>query len=300
MPIGKRGVMTAKDDLMQFARSLSEYECAQVVDVFRDVAEGRRFWEGDLGLVYDEYTKLRFFKLGRNPAYAKLLETAGKGGPFVPIPVVSSNLDRERTALPVPPELLAPLSDVIRHRRSRRDYSSAPMSIDELSALLYYGCGTTGFVDGYGYDRLPLRAFPSHGGLQSPEVYLAIERVSNVPAGLYHYQPVEHSLESLLEESVTSKLKEIGFGESHITTAPIVLFITGRYDRLRWKYGERSYRFMCMDAGFAGENVYLAGEALGLGVCAVSGFAQDLVEVLLDLRSGEELPLLLISVGRRA
>ena len=75
--------------------------------------------------------------------------------------------------------------------------------------------------------------------------------------------------------------------------------LTGYYDRLRWKYGERAYRYMCMDTGFLAENLYLAAEAMGLGACAIAGFIDDAVEKLLGVDGKSEVVLLLATVGVR-
>ena len=71
----------------------------------------------------------------------------------------------------------------------------------------------------------------------------------------------------------------------------------GNHERLRWKYGERAYRFLCIDAGVLPEDLLLTAEALGLGACAISGFADDLVEELLEINGRDEIALLLVTVG---
>jgi SagB-type dehydrogenase family enzyme len=76
-----------------------------------------------------------------------------------------------------------------------------------------------------------------------------------------------------------------------------VFMITGCFDRLRWKYGERAYRYMCMDIGYLGQSLYLVGEALGLGVCAIAGFMDDAIEQFLGVDGRDEIPLLLTTVG---
>jgi len=114
---------------------------------------------------------------------------------------------------------------------------------------------------------------------------------------LYHYYPLKHTLECLKPGDFSSLLRFVTFGEGFVEAASFVFIISGSYERLRWKYGERSYRFMCIDVGFLAENIYLTAEGLGLGACAVSGFAQDAVEDMLDVDGNDELALLLMTVG---
>ena len=166
-----------------------------------------------------------------------------------------------------------------------------------LSALLQHGCGTTGFAAAYGYTRLPLRTFPSSGGLQAPEVYLSAQAVEGVDPGIYHYHPVDHKLELIKPGNHGSTLRDLALDQPWVETASVVMIITGFYERLRWKYQARGYRFMCMDAGFLAENICLSARALSLGACAIAGFIDDALETLLGIDGEDEVPLLLISVG---
>lgn len=286
---------TSKKELQRLIDLLSDEECAWLLGAVRDIAAGERFWEGDSGIFYNEFVKQRYVRM---PRRAPSVSVEAEHG-FVPMHVVKSYYGASRVELPAPEPLGAPVTEVLLSRRSRRDYSGAAISAVDLSSLLQHGCGVTGFVAAYGYSRLPLRSFPSHGGLQAPEVYVSIQAVQEIPSGIYHYHPVDHVLESLRPGDHRERLYALAFNETHVKMASVVLLITGCYERLRWKYGERAYRFMCLDAGFLGENVYLVAEALGLGTCAVSGFAQDAAEELLGVDGKEEMALMLLSVGVR-
>jgi SagB-type dehydrogenase family enzyme len=288
-------MMPAKEELRRLIDVLSEYECSHLMKSVQDVAEGERFWEGDFGLLYDEYTKLRYFKIGHRHPPA----LSAEDGAFLPIPIVKSYLNAERLPLPNSKPLSATITDVLMHRRSQRDYSRTAISAIHLSTLLHHACGVTAFVPAYGYTRLPLRTFPSHGGLQAPEVYLSVQAVDGVPPGIYHYHAIDHVLETLNPGDHSQRLSTLAFDEHYVARAAVVFLITGYYERLRWKYGQRSYRFMCMDVGFLGQNLYLVSEALGLGACAVSGFAHDSFEKVLGIDGKEEIALLLMTVGSR-
>jgi len=272
---------------------LSEYECAHLLSAIQEIAGGERFWEGDSGLFYNEYVKLRAYRMGRHTPTAPALGHDA----FVPVSITKSYPRAEKRSLPAPAPMSAALHETLQSRRSRRDYRDTPVELDQLSALLHYGCGITAHVPAYGFERLPLRTFPTHGGLQSPEVYLAVRAAEGLAAGLYHYEPREHALEILHTGDLSGRLRAVTYGESFVGDAAVVALVTGVYNRLRWKYGERAYRFMCVDAGFLAENLCLVGEGLGLGVCPVSGFAQDAAEELLGIDGKRELALLLLTIG---
>jgi len=286
--------MPYKQELQGLIQLLSEYECKNVLRVVGQACEGERFWEGDCGHFYNEYVKLRYFKLPRDRSTAP---PSSAEGSFVPLPVTKSYADAERIVLPEPLPLDATLIDTLIHRRSRRSYGGAAISLVVLSTLLHYACGVAGAVEAYGYSRLPVRMFPSHGGLQSSEVYLSIQNVSGAPSGVYHYHAVDHVLESLKRGSQADLLSTLAFDERFFKTAAVVFLLTGCYERLKWKYGERSYRFICIDAGFVAQNLYLVSHALGLGTCAVSGFAQDGVEELFEIDGRNEIAMLLMTLG---
>lgn len=282
-----------REELHRVVDLLSDYECSHLLAAVREVEQGDRFWEGDSGLFYNEYVKMRFFRIGSNAPTAPSLEHSA----FVPLFVTKSYPGAETFALPAPPPLSAPLGETLQRRRSRRDYRTIPIKLEQLSALLHYGCGVTATVAAYGFERLPMRTFPTHGGLQSPEVYFWTGSVEGLPAGIFHYQPDGHRLELMQRGDFAERLRGMAFGEEYVAEAGLVFLLTGVYDRLRWKYGERAYRFVCMDIGFVAQNLCLVSQGLGLGACPVSGFAQDAAEQLLEVDGKQELAILMLTAG---
>jgi SagB-type dehydrogenase family enzyme len=282
-----------KAELRRLVELLSDYECAHLLNTVRDIAAGEPFWEGDFGLLYNEYAKLRHFRVGSGVPRGPALEQNA----FVPMHISKSYAGSQPVSLPPPAAPAEPLHRVLERRRSRRGYTGGAISREQLSTLLHHACGITAFVPAYGYTRLPLRTFPSHGGLQSPEVYLWIRGADGLEAGLYHYDAMNHALEGMATGDFSGRLRSIAFDEEYVERAAAVFLISAAYERLRWKYGDRAYRFACMDAGFVGQNVYLVSEAMGLGACAVSGFAQDAAEALIEIDGKQEIALLLLTVG---
>ncbi len=201
-----------------------------------------------------------------------------------------------RVRLPRPRRLSGvDVFEAIRSRRSRREYSSRPLGLGDLATLLYYSVGVTGRAWWGG----PKRAYPSAGGLQPVEAYVAASRVEGVEPGIYHYNPGEHLLAELSRGDYSRVLEEIALDQEHVGRAPAVLVLTAVYARTAGKYGYRSYRYVHWDTGFAGENVYLAAEALGLATVAVGAFHDEELCRLLGLDCVWEFPMLLFPVGYR-
>jgi SagB-type dehydrogenase family enzyme len=289
--------MPARDELKRLVEGLSEYECEHLLHLVGDVSDGERYWEGDLGHLYNEYVKLRYFSIvRRHLTDAAVPRPAQDADSFMPVPLVKDFSHADHVALPRPAGLPGTLAAALRGRRSQREYTGAAMSSERLSTVLHHACGVTGFAAAYGYPHLPLRAFPSSGGLQGPEVYLTVHAVDGIDPGLYHYDAPAHRLDRLRSGDLRQTVRTIAF-EQPVDKSTVIFFITGAYERLRWKYGERAYRFICIDVGFVAENLYLTAGALGLGVCAMSGFADDLVEDLLGIDGKDEIALLLVSLG---
>ena len=287
----------ARRELALLVESLSQYETGQLLRLVRDVAVGERYWETEISTLYNERVKTRCLQSAASPSMAAPAAPETDQGVFAPIPIVKSYPGAERIHLLPSGTLEGNIGDVLERRRSRRDYATTALTLQQVATLIHYACGITGRTHGYGYARLPLRTFPSCGGLQVPEVYLSIQAVEGVPSGLYHYHTADHALERLRTGNFGTYLRGVSLGQQQLETAPVVVLVTGCFDRLRWKYGERGYRYMCMDVGYLGQNLYLVGEAMGLGVCAIAGFMDDAIEQFLAVDGRNEIALLLTTVG---
>ena len=184
--------------------------------------------------------------------------------------------------------------EAIRRRRSRREYASKPLSLVEISTLLYHAVGITG----WDYDW-PLRAYPSAGGLQPLEAYLVATRVEQLEKGLYHYDPHEHALCLMQEGDYARRLADICLGQGHVAAAPASIILTAVYARTASKYGARAYRYIFFDAGSAAENLYLAAESLGLATVVVGAFYDEELCSLLGIDCYNEIPIAVLPIGHR-
>ena len=198
-------------------------------------------------------------------------------------------------------ELPEPLSrssvdvlSAIRLRRSRRSYSSEPLGLLEASTILYYAVGIRGWEGDW-----PLRVYPSAGGLQPVEAYLAAERIEGLEPGLYHYDPLNHSLCLLRSGYYMNTLSTIALGQEHVAEAPAALVITSVYARTASKYAARSYRYVHLDAGTVVQNMYLVAEAPGLATVVVGPFYDEELCKLLSIDCYNEIPVAIMPVGKR-
>ncbi len=192
------------------------------------------------------------------------------------------------------------LAELIAHRRSRRDYSEAPLTLDDLGFLLWSAQGISAAdLDEQGGVQQLYRTAPSAGGRHPLETYLFVQRVEGLQPGLYRYLSAEHQLILLKEGSHHEELQTACYGSSALSQAAALLVWTAVPYRTEWKYGTIAHRMIAMEAGHACQNLYLAGEALELGVCAMSAYDQKRMDALLGVDGQDEFAMYMATVGHR-
>ncbi|MBP7865534.1 MAG: SagB/ThcOx family dehydrogenase [Acidobacteria bacterium] len=186
-------------------------------------------------------------------------------------------------------------------RRSVREYLDAPLSLEEVSQLLWSAYGVTEKIENAPpFLRGGLKTAPSAGALYPLEIYLVAGKVTGLPAGVYLYKPEGHALLKVREGDVRDPLCQACLGQTMARKAPVSLVYSAVYERTTKKYGERGReRYVCMDLGHSAENVYLQATALKMGTCAIGAFT-DLKLRLVTHMTREEAPLYVMPVGKTA
>lgn len=202
-------------------------------------------------------------------------------------------LDRPKVALPEPKRPVATLDDLLRTRRSLRRFSTDPVSLEDLSYLLWACTGITRREKGYEF-----RTAPSAGALYPVETYVAINDVAGAAPGIYHYSVRHHALETVRKGPLGEELARAALDQGMCAAAPVVLIWTAIFERSRWKYGERAYRYVYLDAGHVAQNLALAAVSLGLGSCQIAATFDDEVNELLGVDGEEESVLYMSVIGR--
>jgi SagB-type dehydrogenase family enzyme len=183
--------------------------------------------------------------------------------------------------------------DAIYRRRSLREYApDLTLPLDTLATLLWATQGITAAAAGYQF-----RTAPSAGGLYPIETYLLARAVEGLEQGFYHFRPQAFDLEYIKSGDFAGTLAEAALGQSMIAKAQVTFIWTAIVARSRWKYRQRAYRYIYLDAGHIAQNLYLAGTAKGLGVCGIGAFFDDQVNSLIGVDGVKETVLYLASVG---
>ena len=184
------------------------------------------------------------------------------------------------------------LEEAISRRRSIRRYARASLALDQVGQLLWAAQGIT--EPGRGF-----RAAPSAGATYPLELHLVVGEgaVEGLAPGVYRYLPEGHQLKQRLEGDLRGRLSAAALGQPWVKEAPIAIVITAVYQRTTARYGERGIRYVHLEAGHVGQNIYLQAVALGFGTVAVGAFQDDAVAALLQLPP-EEIPLYIFPVGQ--
>ncbi|MFW6056025.1 MAG: SagB/ThcOx family dehydrogenase [Chloroflexota bacterium] len=182
-----------------------------------------------------------------------------------------------------------PLEAVIAERRSTRSYKNGPLTLNEVSQLLWAAQGIT--------SPEKLRAAPSAGGTYPLNTYLVAGDVVGLEPGLYRYENQSNELSLVRSGDLREELSELALGQSCVKDAAAILIFTAVYERTTSVYGDRGTMYVHIDVGHAAENVLLQSTALGLGSVPVGAFRTRSVSAALQCQDGE-VALYMVPAGR--
>lgn len=216
----------------------------------------------------------------------------------LPCPPLETPQAGEAIVLPDPASLTTgavSVVEAINKRRSRRKFSSRPISLEELSWLLWATQG----VQKPG-DIRTVRTVPSAGGRHPFDTYLAIANVSGLKPGLYRYLALSHQLVLIREDKeINEIIAAICLEQEWIEGAAVTFIWVAVPYRSAWRYSERAWRYLWLDAGHVCQNLYLACEAIDAGCCAVNAYDDDALNQYLDLDGKSRFAIYLAPAGHK-
>ena len=188
------------------------------------------------------------------------------------------------------------LSDVINNRVSVRAYSDEALTLDELSYVLW----STQGVKEVTTRPATLRTVPSAGARHCFETYVLVNRVDGLKPGLYRFLAINHKLQEVdLSEDIAEKVTQGCFNQRFVLNSAITLVLTVDRYRMMWRYTERGYRYMHLDAGHVMQNLYLCAEAIDSGVCAIAAFYDDQINETLGLDGVDQFTVYVGTLGKK-
>ena len=208
--------------------------------------------------------------------------------------------EAEPIVLPAPDEIQVPEVDLrlaIEARESVRRYAETPLSLAELSYLLWCTQGVKGVQGSYA----TFRNVPSAGARHALECYLLLNRVEGLQPGLYRFLALEHVLVAVdLEPGIAQATARACLDQQMVVRCAATFIWVAVAERMTWRYGQRGYRYMHLDAGHVCQNLYLAAESIDGGVCAIAAFSDEDMSRLLGLDGEEQFVIYLATMGKRS
>jgi len=183
-----------------------------------------------------------------------------------------------------------PLNSALQSRRSHRKFSEKPLSLTNLSQLLWSAQGVTHL---FGF-----RTAPSAGALYPLEIYVVVSNVDRLQPGVYHYKPGSHRLVQIIEGNHQKQLSNAALQQRSIANAAATFVITGVIRRTEKKYGQRAIQYVHIETGNVSQNVYLQATSLNLGTVFIGAFNEEKVKHIMQLPQDHE-PLGLMPISHR-
>lgn len=205
----------------------------------------------------------------------------------------------ELIPLPKPAELDVPAIDLrkaIEQRRSLRKYKENPLTLAELSHLLWLTQGVKEVTK----RPVTLRTVPSAGARHAFETYLLVNNVTGLEPGLYRFAACQHALIKLeMPENIRELVTHGCWDQKQVYHSAVTFLWVAVTERMAWRYVERGYRYLHLDAGHVCQNLYLAAESIHCGVCAIAAFHDELLNQTLGLDGENLFVIYAASLGKR-
>ena len=249
-----------------------------------------------MGMKWEQYRYFLKDTVRRTIDFSMTDQSAGVAPPPLQKPVPAEG---ERIGL-VRKDTWAGFADIdlitaIEGRRSHRSFRAEPLTLEEVSFLLWATQGIRQKANA----ATAFRNVPSAGCRHALETYLCVLNVTGLAPGLYRYLPVEHQLLTLSRDAgLAEQLAEAALGQVFLAKAPLTFVWTTIPYRMEWRYDRAAHKVIALDAGHVCQNLYLASAAIGCGTCAIAAYHQEMMDKLLGVDGNEEFTLYLAPVGR--
>ena len=199
----------------------------------------------------------------------------------------------------MPPEALTigtmPLIEAIRRRQSHRKFADEPLSMDELSFLLW---ATQGVRQLSRSNNVALRTVPSGGARHPFETYLFARRVTGLEPALYRYLALEHKLCRLRTHPDMAAQVAHACNHDFAGQSATTFMWTAIPYRTEWRYSFVAHKIILLDAGHVCQNLYLACTAVGAGTCAIGAYNQRALDEFLGVDGHDEFAIYAAPVGK--
>jgi SagB-type dehydrogenase family enzyme len=193
----------------------------------------------------------------------------------------------------------ASLYDTLSKRKSVREFSTRPISFEELSKIIYFTWAKVSYYETPDFGLLIHKTSPSAGARHPTEVYVVANNVTGIGRGIYHYSVRDHSLELLKSGDFRDKCLAYCAGQEWAKSACALFIMTSVVARATWKYRvPRTYRSLLLDVGHLSQTFFLVCTAMGLGPFCTGVMCDSLLEDELAIDGVDETVIFVVGVGK--
>jgi SagB-type dehydrogenase family enzyme len=188
--------------------------------------------------------------------------------------------------------------DLVVRRRSSRAFGAGTLEARHLAQVLYWACGvrSTDAAEGYEVYR---RNVPSGGNLGSVELYPIVFDVDHLRPGVYHYDALDHALESLFHGDLRQSVRDEVVYQAEFADAAVLVVVSSQVGKIAAKYGDRALRIALLDAGHVGAQLQLGCAALELPCCGTAGTIEDRLHEMIGIDGKTEIVTFAVAIGGR-
>ncbi len=184
---------------------------------------------------------------------------------------------------------------LVEDRMTHRRYADKPLTLEELSYLLWCTQGVKSVLT-----QATRRTVPSAGARHAFETYILVNRVTGLEPGLYRFLAIDHSLVVVdTSQGLTGRVMAACLDQKHVDDCAVMFVWAADVYRMTYRYGERGYRYLHLDAGHVCQNLYLASESIRCGVCALAAFEDDALNAVLGLDGEANFAVYAATVGKK-
>ncbi len=236
-----------------------------------------------------------------NTRYENLSPTPQEGG-VVPQPPLELPLPEGAALISLPPHetISVPHMDLrsaVEGRRTIRKYAPVPLTLEETAYLLWVSQG----VKHVSARPATARTVPSAGARHAFETYLLVNRVEGLEPGLYRYMAIEQGLVNLnAVADIAAQLKDACLEQPQLENCAAAFIWVAVVERMFWRYVERGYRYLHLDAGHVCQNLALGAEQIGAGICPIAAFDDEKLNTVLSLDGESMFVVYLATVGKKS
>lgn len=191
------------------------------------------------------------------------------------------------------------LSQAILTRTSARHLKPSRLTLREIATILHFAYGITRQNQDSNFPR-PFRVVPSGGALYPLEIFLHGRGIKGIPKGLYHFDPLKHQLRLIREGDQALNISKMTPYPELLSGSSLVIFLTAIFERSVFKYKDRGYRFVLLEAGHVAQNLNLVSNGLGLGSINIGGFFDREVDEFLGLDGITHSTIYITAIGKPA